>query len=177
MSLVAGFDLSSKKLAAVVLPLSKSLPPYQWVFEADKKLKDRPAVLHSFMQPLEEFFTELGSREEFFVFVEQPVVGRGGAHATIVQAQVQGLVFALAVQFGASGVYPVNVGTWKKEVVGHGGAKKDHVAEWVAEHHPLLSRMAGEDQDLVDASCIALYGGNVVRTAKSIEDQGLQLDP
>lgn len=155
MSRIFGMDLSSRKLAIVRLDDEY---PTAWTYEADKKEKDRGHILAYFSEELENLFDEVMLGEDDFVFIEHPVVGRGGAHATIVQAQVQGVALATSVLCGAGGAYPVNVQTWKKDVVGHGGSNKDQVRAWLADHHPLLSELAGDDQDLVDASCVALYG-------------------
>lgn len=46
---------------------------------------------------------------------------------------------------------------WKKELIGHGRADKDTIRAWLASHHPALAEVCGEDQDLVDAHCIALW--------------------
>jgi hypothetical protein len=171
---IVGFDLSSRKLAAVVL--GDGLVRSE-VFEAPKKEKDRGRILAKFITELEEFFTELTALDgSLWVYVEHPLKGRGGVHATIVQAQVQGLVLGTSVLFGASGAYHVNVTTWKKDVVGHGGADKDRVRGWLEVHHPDLAGLAGDDQDLVDASCVALYGRGVIERAGRLTNP-VQLDP
>jgi hypothetical protein len=169
---VVGFDLSSRKLAMVSISDGEFAKE---VWEVPKAMKDRGEILSHFVEPLSSFFRGESEGRKLWVFVEQPLVGRGGAHATIVQAQVQGLVLAFAVVCGAAGVYPVNVQTWKKVVVGNGRADKGAVRGWLAEHHPVLSGMAGDDQDLVDAACIALYGCGVIAHGDQLKS--VQLDP
>lgn len=173
---ILGIDLSSRKLALFVIDAETGAPVRSSTIEAPKKMKHRPDVLKhihdAFASELEERFIIGG----FTVFVEHPLVGRAGAHATIVQAQVQGLVMMLSVQFGAAGVYEVNVQSWKKAVVGHGGADKDKVKSWLIDHHPLLAELAGDDQDLVDAACVALYGRGVVRRGDELKTTAVQLD-
>ena len=159
---ILGIDLSSRKLALFVIDAKTGKSVMCSTVEAPKKMKPRPEVL----KYLHDSFSSdlrVGFRGgDFTVFIEHPLVGRGGAHATIVQAQVQGVVMSTAIQFGALGVYEVNVQSWKKAVVGHGGADKDTVKSWLIDHHPALAELAGDDQDLVDAACVAIYGRDVV---------------
>jgi Holliday junction resolvasome RuvABC endonuclease subunit len=157
--MIVGFDLSSRKLAAVSLD-----PVSSWTYEPPKKEKDRARVLKHFLDELVDLFEE---RRPRWVFIEHPLVGRGGAHATIVQAQVHGVVSAVAATY-ADGVYTVNVQSWKKEVVGNGRADKDRVRQWLEESHPHLAELAGADQDLVDAACVALYGRRVTERGSSL---------
>jgi Holliday junction resolvasome RuvABC endonuclease subunit len=138
-------------------------PPIGDTFTVPTKLKDRAEVLTALSLDIEEWFNhEVYLADALWVFVEHPLVGRAGAHATIVQAQVQGVVLAEAIKAGAKAAYTVNVSSWKKTVVGNGSATKDHVAAWLAETHPVLAALAGTDQDLVDAACVALYGYDVI---------------
>jgi Holliday junction resolvasome RuvABC endonuclease subunit len=160
--MILGIDPSSRKLACFVLE-----PERSWTkcLTVPTKLKDRPEVLGRLDEQLDELFSEVDFEA---VFVEQPLVGRGGAHATIVQAQVQGLVLARANLAGTPGVYTVNVKSWKKRVVGNGNSDKAAVTAWLEEAHPVLAAMAGGDQDLVDAACIALYGREVMERAAKL---------
>lgn len=157
---VIGIDPSSRKVALV------GVHENEWFrksWEAPRKEKSRSAILSGFVTPFTNYIRELTDEDDVvWMFVEDPVVGVGGPRPTIVQAQVQGLVLGLARYAGANGAYSVNVQTWKKDVVGNGNSSKAEVAEWLAERHPSLSELAGEDQDFVDAACIALYGVAVI---------------
>lgn len=90
-------------------------------------------------------------------FIEAPLVGRGGVRTTMVQCFTSG-----AIQGALNGLrfstQIANVSSWKKRVVGRGNAKKPEVAEFLAKQHPELFRATGGNQDLIDASCIALFG-------------------
>jgi Holliday junction resolvasome RuvABC endonuclease subunit len=166
---IVGFDLSSRKIAGAVLMGRSPGSSFYFTIETPSKLKDRAVVLNYLREqlfPELEAFVEMA--ESPFVFVEHPVVGRAGAHATIVQAQVHGVVLEASLSSGAHGVYTVNNKTWKKDVVGNGGASKEQVREWLAANHPRLARMAGDDQDLVDATCVALYGRKIVERGKHL---------
>lgn len=48
---------------------------------------------------------------------------------------------------------------WKKELIGRGNAKPDEYVRWLADHHPSLAALCGEDEDLAAAHCIALWAG------------------
>jgi Holliday junction resolvasome RuvABC endonuclease subunit len=52
----------------------------------------------------------------------------------------------------------VPVSSWKLGTVGHGNASKDDVARWLRATHPTLFEACAGDQNLIDATCIALYG-------------------
>jgi Holliday junction resolvasome RuvABC endonuclease subunit len=157
---IIGVDLSSRKIAAIVLS-DDDEPPLAQTMSVPKKAS-RADELLILSEQAEAFFTLLSSR---YVFVESPVVGRGGARPTILQAQVDGLVQSLAVKCGHRAVYPVNNKAWKKAVVGNGNAAKGDTAAWLAAHHPVLGDLCGDDQDLVDAAGVALYGAGIISRA------------
>lgn len=99
---------------------------------------------------------------ELHAFVESPIVGRGGVRTTMVQCFTSG-----AVQGALSGLgfvtQTANVSSWKKHVVGKGNAKKEEVAKYLRLRHPALHAASGGNQDIIDASCIALYGQQLLR--------------
>ena len=98
-----------------------------------------------------------------YVFIEQPVFGRGGAGGTLPIAYIHGALLAGAMAGGADLVAPANNSTWKARVVGHGRAKKPDIAVHVKKTWPLLYAQIVGDQDLCDAACINRYGDAVVR--------------
>ncbi len=166
---VMGIDPSSRKIAAI--GHTDDLGWFSQTWSVPTKVKERCVVLHEFVEPYAQFVSSLVVHGPVWVFVENPVVGRGGPHATIVQAQVQGLIMGLSMDSGAQAVYPVNVQTWKKAIVGKGNASKPDVAAWLGAHRPALADMAGDDQDLVDAACIALYGIDVIQRGEQLAAQ------
>lgn len=91
-----------------------------------------------------------------FLLIEEPVVGKGGAYATIKQSKVHGAIVAGAVAAGAD-VEAVNNTSWKKTVTGKGNNSKVEVARYVRKSWRNLSTAAGPDQDLIDAGCIFHY--------------------
>ena len=119
------------------------------------------------------------------LFLEEPVMGRGGPGATIPQAFVDGAIMAGAYQAGAV-LSLINNSSWKKKVCGNGNANKLVVSEWVEENWPVLytkavpmtlsaAKSAGYpdlegrgDQDVLDAGCINLHGWKYVKMIEKI---------
>ena len=99
-------------------------------------------------------------------WVEAPVVaGARNIQSTIAIAQTSGVVHA-----SLSDTHQVAVSSWKKRTVGNGNADKVAVKQWLADRHPEYYRLCGDSQDLIDATCIALYGREV---AAAIDGSGL----
>ena len=166
---IYGFDLSSRKVAMCTLDgsdVSKHIV-------ATTKLSSRGEELCRIAAGVRRFFENVMPG---FVYIEAPVVGRGGARPTILQSQVDGLLQAHAVQFGHHGVYSVNNKTWKKAVVGNGNASKDDTRAWLEVAHPVLSALCGDDQDLVDAAGVALYGRGVITRSEERYPEAVHLD-
>ena len=89
------------------------------------------------------------------VFVEEPpYVNNRRVFMSL--AQTHGaLLSALATDTRRA--YGVSVSEWKKHTVGSGSASKNDVRLWLRRVHPGYSSERG-DQDIIDASCIAIYG-------------------
>lgn len=93
------------------------------------------------------------------VFIEEPPMVRSAqVHGQMHQIAGMLLVTALPAQ-----AYLVNVKTWKSDLVGNGNAAKTVVAQWLNDHHARYSAICAEDQDLIDATCVALYGHQVLQ--------------
>lgn len=58
--------------------------------------------------------------------------------------------------------------SWKAAVCGNGRASKDDVSRWLREHHEPYSAQCGGNQNLVDAVCIAIYGGLVISRTEAL---------
>lgn len=133
-----------------------------------KKMLTRYENNYHFYLCCTEYFCQLP--RPFAVFIEQPLMGRGGARSTVVQAQAASSCHLAAVRSGASGIYEVNVQSWKKAVVGRGNANKDDVRAWLRESHPEWFALCDGDQDRVDAACINLYGHQLVERGTRLSD-------
>lgn len=98
-----------------------------------------------------------GSRVWCEAQFQMPRLGQTG----IKLAMTAAVVLASAVEHGGTGTL-VPPSSWKAEVVGHGGADKDRIRDWLTEHHPALAEACAGDQDAFDAACLGLYGQHVV---------------
>lgn len=88
------------------------------------------------------------------VWVEAPIVaGARNLQASLKIAQVTGVAHSVM-----DNSHEVAVSSWKMAVVGNGRASKEEVRAWLEENHPDLYRLTHHSQDLIDATCIALYG-------------------
>lgn len=173
MTIVVGIDPSSKKIALCVS---------SEVFQLD--VIRLPAGLYSATgaayREVFSFLDGLGHYDKVSVYMEAPLVGRNVA-STIVQAQVGGaVVAAVKNSLRPTPLHMVNVGTWKKQVVGKGNAQKSEVAEWLEKNWPEAYHEAAGDQDLIDAACINRYGvlherllGKKIRARKIEEDEAV----
>jgi hypothetical protein len=96
-------------------------------------------------------------------FYELPVLGRGGFRSTAVQCFTSGSVQGVLHERKCK-TYPVNVSSWKKQVVGRGNADKGQVGEYLRCGWPSIHRAAHGNQDVYDASCIAIYGRQLLES-------------
>lgn len=89
------------------------------------------------------------------LYVEEPVVaGVRNLRTSLKIAQNAGSVFAgssIPATF-------VPVSSWKKQIIGKGNAKKEEIAQFLKENHYEMWANCNEDQNLIDATCVALYG-------------------
>ena len=93
------------------------------------------------------------------VWIEDTLVGNNVKYS-IALAETKGAVMAaLAAHVD---VRLVNVSTWKKQVLGRGNANKDSVRDYIHVTHGAYAPLCGDDQDLYDACCIALYGRQIM---------------
>ena len=158
MPTIIGIDPSSKKLAFCMTKGKYTISLHT------KSLPE--GVLHASGAAFEEAFLFFSKMPNCHVFMEAPLEGHS-VHSAIIQAQVGGAVLAAASKVHVN-VELVNVGSWKKQVVGKGNAKKPEVAEWLKENWPEAYNRANGDQDLIDASAINRYGYQHVRLTQAI---------
>lgn len=162
---VIGIDPSSKKLAFVITKggkqprvVTRTLPDSPLDIKADWAERHARRIAAPYVKD--------GYR--VVAFVEDPVVGRGGAHATIVQATVRGGILVGLRRAGVEKIHGVNNQRWKKAVVGNGGVGKPQIKKYVHDTWPTVYKMAtgpngGVDEDVCDAACINLHGQKVLK--------------
>lgn len=177
MNIVVGIDPSSKKLAAVVTDAHdvffvffRKLPD-----TADMSERCRWAYKHS--RTLVRKIQRLYPGEAIYVFIEDPVVGRGGAYSTIAQSKVHGAILAgLRSTDAEITVRGVNNSQAKKAVVGKGNADKPAIRKWCQAYWKQLYRRVceynkGDQQDIIDAGMINRHGTMVVKRMNRIRNE------
>jgi Holliday junction resolvasome RuvABC endonuclease subunit len=113
-----------------------------------------------------EFMSTLPANHHPFVFIEEPVVGQGGPHATVVQAFINS-AYQIVTQQLSLPCLLVNNQAWKARVAGNGHASKGDIAQaaardWVVTYPGLAAIPGISDgtarQDLLDAAGVAIHG-------------------
>lgn len=105
-----------------------------------------------------------------YIWIEDNLIGNNRKYS-IQLAQTMGAVLC---QFGMECfdsqlvVDVVNVKSWKKRIIGNGNAGKDDVRNYVLENHPAYAELCGADQDKFDATCVGLYGLQVVAQSTNL---------
>jgi Holliday junction resolvasome RuvABC endonuclease subunit len=156
--IVIGVDPSTKAMHAVLTKDdSKPVMLVQQLNKVDKPMA--AADTFTWMHHVVTEYNQIGC--EVFVFIEIPVMGRAGAHAMLVIAQVVGAAAAAAHLAGAK-VTLVNNQTWKKSSVGRGNCGKPEIRAWCKEAWPVAYALADGNQDLMDAAGINVHGRHVL---------------
>ncbi|NBO54940.1 MAG: hypothetical protein EBU84_10200 [Actinobacteria bacterium] len=157
---VIGIDPSATHIAFTLF-----YPDDSWEVVAIKKLgKSGPESCYQ--ARLVTLATIDGARKKYgesniHCFYELPVLGRGGFRSTVVQCFTSGAVQG-AIHERECSAHPVNVSSWKKAVVGKGNADKGQVAEYLRLGWNAIYTAAEGNQDIYDATAIALYGRQIL---------------
>ena len=152
--MTVGIDLDSRSIAISVVVGDRHPAAHVERIVCPSSITERAAILRYLRDELEHHY---GYFREQTVFVEAPVLaGARNIQSTIKVAGVYGLTLATIGSW--SPIVETPISTWKKATVGNGNASKDQVAEWLRVNHPEKSIQCMGDQNLVDATCIALYG-------------------
>lgn len=153
MTAIIGMDPSSRKLAAVYGDPNGTIRWDSITLPGKGISIEKVMDAHFWVQQLIYSL----SPEPVHLFIEEPVVGKGGVYSTLVQAKMHGAVYLSAALHGAE-VTAVNNAQVKKAVVGKGNATKPEIKKAMQQRWPSLLRNIHADQDLVDASMIYLFG-------------------
>jgi hypothetical protein len=167
--LIVGADLSSKKVA--FFALHPTLPVTRAAVAILHTSKYSPKATTEAKHATYRFLDQLGTmctpNTERLVFIEKPVVGRGGANTAIVQAYINGVVQQCYDEAGFM-VHMVNQSTWKA-FLGIAGARtaqgndKPDLVRVMKARFPKDVSVAGDDIDVLDAAAIARYGQDTIR--------------
>lgn len=108
---------------------------------------------------MSEFLYNIKERDgvQPVVYLEEPIMGVGGPGATIPQVYVQGAVMAACSEWETK-VHQINNSTWKKRICGNGNIAKADIPGVMKDVWPELYLAAKDQQDLIDAGAIHLYG-------------------
>lgn len=177
MALIVGIDPSAGKIAAVAQEgLTRIFVVRAAKLYPKGTTKQSPASLAAaldFMSDLLQAVEGVGSEGQRFAYIEEPLVGRGGASATIKQAYVGGVIRACLAQAGFK-VYDAHPSRWRSALgikvprsVPGGSARtkalKEETRKAVAARWPKVIGSLADDSDLTDAAAICLYGAEQVR--------------
>lgn len=112
------------------------------------------------------------SRAVDYIFIEDTLIGNNRKYS-IRLSQTMGAVLAgIGLIPGGPEVILVNVGQWKKDVIGNGHATKQMVQEYILSRGSAYSELCGGDQDRFDAACIGYYGVQLSARADGITTEG-----
>lgn len=164
MTIAVGVDPSSQRMVAVIGRVgetSNDVVVDAIRLGASKDILERAQAAYEWGRALGTTLLQLADPgEDVIVAIEQPLLGLGGAHATITQSIVHG---AVAVGIASRGVpvKQINNKTWKKNVIGNGNANKAMIADWCKDmqfrfYERTASDSGKPDQDALDALCIWL---------------------
>lgn len=154
---VLGVDPSTKKLAIIGTRNRDKQEPEAWTIKLPNDVIDRCGEAFNAFGGLLYDLTQQSDGVAPRVYLEAPVLGRGGPHSTISQSQVGGAVMAACSEYRCPLVL-VNNASWKKQVCGNGGFGKPEIYKAMRSVWPEAFELANGDQDLVDASAIYLFG-------------------
>lgn len=170
---IIGLDPSSRKIA-LAISVNGGKPTLRTKALGMNDMPRACGVAYRFVRSVVREYASDG--HHVFLFIEAPVVGRGGVGSTLKQTKTNGAMQAGAFTAGAS-VVEVNNKTWKKRVVGNGNAGKPQVKQWARDCWPYLHDLADGDQDLLDAGAILRYGEKIISTQDRIEEEMLESVP
>lgn len=162
--MVTGIDLDSRSIAISVVSPSSHAATRMTRIVAPDSLTERAVILRYLLTELEmhlDWFTESAT------YIEAPVLaGARNIQSTIKIAGVYGLTLCHVGLW--TPVVEVPISTWKKTTVGNGNASKEAVADWLKINHPEMHIQTMGDQNLIDATCIALYGVEHQRVGEAL---------
>lgn len=147
---IFGCDLGSRRIAVACPELGYAaamrMPKRSGKTTPDNAAEDATAI---------SVFVREHVPAEAVLWVEKAIVGESNNRQTAIHMGIANGA-AIGAHLGESHlVLPM---VWKKAVVGYGHADKDQIASWLERTHPSLSAACENDQDLRDATCVALYG-------------------
>lgn len=100
-------------------------------------------------------FVRDNTQDGGYLFCEEPpLAGSRNIRTALNLSQTAGVIVASTLAEASL----IPVASWKKDVIGNGAADKAGVSRWLNDHHPSYFAACEGDQNLIDATCLALYG-------------------
>lgn len=166
MKVIMGIDPSAKKVAVIGFcpELNTIMARAEVLYRTGTQKPESLALALTVADELADWAEQIAPGGDWYVWIENPLVGRGGVVTTMKQAYVGGILRAVLHDRGFR-VGEVNQSTWKRDVIGSGRAEKGTIAQVVRETWPKVWGLVGNDQDLADAAAICLYGRRSLRAA------------
>lgn len=169
--LIVGVDPASTKLAFYGLhPTLPTVLPMKYTLGKRYSPEAAGAAMDATFEALERL-RPMGAGKGALAFIESPVIGRGGARSTIVQAFTSGVVQACLIKSGFT-VYMVNQSTWKTWLTGRPNVGKDYVVRSMKGRYPKDVIAAAGDGDVLDAAALARYGWEAARLGSVVAQAG-----
>lgn len=172
MSVVLGVDLAYRSIAMVAL--SPTMGVAKKASVPSKVIEPQQIASRLFAEALP--FIETISPT--IVCIEEPLLGLSRNIQTALKiGRTCGVLMGALASVGMErNVYLVSVSEWKAQVIGHGGADKQRVCAWLNQNKPEVAAVCGDDQDLRDAACLALYGQGLLGRVDAVRS-GLLDEP
>jgi len=104
------------------------------------------------------------------VWIEDVLMGNNHKYS-LALAETKGAVLTMLGNlrfYLGTDIRMVNVGAWKKALIGNGHASKDDVRHYIDVSHSQYSPLCDGDQDRYDATCIGLYGLDIIERAADL---------
>lgn len=161
--IIAGLDLGVRKVAMFVMDTeTKEMSCEEW--EAPAYLSRPEQLKH--LSDYVFLSIEYGRVQE--VWIEDTLIGNNIKYS-LALTEVKGALMCDLVGLIWAGrisrIETVNVGMWKKTVVGRGNATKQEVREFLVGQDARYAEICGDSQDRYDAAAICLCGAIIEERA------------
>jgi Holliday junction resolvasome RuvABC endonuclease subunit len=107
------------------------------------------------------------------VWIEKVIIGNNRKYS-IGLAETMGAVLSDLGQVrlhNGLDIRTVDNKAWKKALIGNGNASKEQIRDYIDVAQSAYAPLCGDDQDLYDACCIALYGRLIMDRATHLQLQ------
>lgn len=173
MRIVIGIDPAATRLAAVIASGTRKSPVL--IRSIKSTIADRwePSTAGAALEWSQDVLSIANGFGEPSVYIEAPLVGRGGFSSTAKQAFISGAIQAAFATEGVP-VRLINVQSWKKELAN--GSKipagKPAIARLLGIEWPAALSDSCGDEDIIDAAGVTLGGLAIEARIDRVERDG-----